>query len=95
MAMNRGGSKAPVADRPTLTKRVCCFLLGSLIGGILGYGVVTSGPGPAPSLLEPGAALWVLGGAAICGVLGASFPDTFWRRRRKFEIRHSDGNDER
>jgi hypothetical protein len=93
--MNKPESKAPADHRPSVAKRVCYFVLGSLLGGTLGYGFVTSGPGPAPSLLDPNAALWVFGGAAIIGVLGASFPDTFWRRTRKFEIRHADGNDER
>ena len=92
IAMNRV-SKAPVAAGPSVAKRVFYFVLGTLIGGTIGYGFVTAGPGPAPSLLEPAAALWVFGGAALCGVLGASFPDTFWRR--KFEKRHSDDSDER
>jgi len=92
--MNRA-SKAPATAGPSAGKRAFYFVLGSLIGGTIGYGVVNSGPGPALSLLDPGAALWIFGAAAVCGVLGASFPDTFWRRSRKFEIRHSDGNDER
>ena len=93
--MNNREPNATVVGSPSVTKRVIYFVLGSLIGGTLGYGFVTSGPGPAPSLLDPNAALWVFGGAVICGVLGASFPDTFWRRSRKFEIRHADRDDER
>jgi hypothetical protein len=85
MNMKHHIASAPVANRPSVAKRVFYFVLGSLIGGTLGYGFVQAGPGPAPSLLDPNAALWVFGGAAICGVLGASFPDTFWRR--KFERR--------
>lgn len=78
------------SDPPSVATRVCYFVLGSLIGGTIGYGLITSGPGPAPSLLEPYAALWVFGGAAICGALAASSPKGFWRRRGRFGMHDRD-----
>ena len=70
-------------DRPSLAKRAFYFVLGSLIGGTIGYGIVTGGPGPAPSPFDPGAAAWIFGLAAVCGALAASSPDRFWRRSRR------------
>jgi len=74
---------------PTPRARIAYFTLGALLGGILGYGLVTTGPGPAPSIFEPGARLWVFGGALICGGLSALSPAAFWRQNR-FRWRHED-----
>jgi ABC-type antimicrobial peptide transport system permease subunit len=83
-------SKPPIADRPSFAKRVCFFFLGALLGGVLGYGFVQAGPGPAPSVFEPYAALWVFGGAAIVGLLAAYSPDKFLRPSRRFHQRDDD-----
>jgi hypothetical protein len=31
-------------------KRAAYFVVGAVLGGILGYGIITAGPGPAPSI---------------------------------------------
>jgi hypothetical protein len=59
------------------------------LGGLLGYGLITAGPGPAPSIFAPGARVWVFGGALVCGVLSALSPTAFWRQNR-FRWRHED-----
>jgi len=74
---------------PTPRARAAYFVAGVVLGGILGYGIVTAGPGPAPSIFEPGARLWVFGGALIWGVLSALSPAAFWRQNR-FRWRHED-----
>jgi len=77
-------------DRPSLAKRPFYFVLGSLIGGTIGYGIVTGGPGSAPSPFDPGAAAWIFGLGAVCGALAASSPDRFWRRSRRLGWRDED-----
>jgi hypothetical protein len=67
---------------PSPRKRAAYFVVGAVLGGILGYGLVTAGPGPAPSIFAPGARLWVLGGALAWGVLSARSPAAFWRQNR-------------
>ncbi|MEA2328682.1 MAG: hypothetical protein QOE68_3641 [Thermoanaerobaculia bacterium] len=74
---------------PPPRKRAAYFIVGAVLGGILGYGLITAGPGPAPSIFEPGARLWVFGGAALCGILSALSPAAFWRQNR-FRWRHED-----
>jgi len=56
---------SPSTNKPSATKRVVFFLNFGTIGGVIGYGLVTGGPGPAPSVLEFPAAAWVFGGAAV------------------------------
>lgn len=68
----------------TPLERVTYFVIGSLLGGGIGYGFLSAGPEPPPSLLEPHAFAWVFGLGAVCGALGALSPRTFWRRRRPF-----------
>lgn len=72
---------ATPGDSPTLLTRAVHFVLGALIGGVIGFGFVSSGPGPAPSIFDPLAARWVFGLAAVCGGLGALSPRGFWRRK--------------
>jgi hypothetical protein len=67
---------------PTPRERAAYFIVGGILGGILGYGIVTAGPGPAPSIFASGARLWVFGGAIVCGVLSALSPAAFWRQNR-------------
>jgi hypothetical protein len=74
---------------PSPQKRVAYFFVGAVLGGVVGYGVITAGPGPAPSIFDPGARLCVFGGALICGVLSALSPAAFWRQNR-FRWRHED-----
>lgn len=74
---------------PTPRKRAAYFVIGAVLGGILGYGLVSAGPGPTPSIFAPGARLWVFGGALIWGVLSALSPAAFWRQNR-FRWRHED-----
>jgi len=76
----RQAGKAP---GPSRRKRIFYFCLGAALGGTIGYGFVTSGPGPAPSLLEPYVLLWIGGLALVCGGIAAISPDTFWRRSRR------------
>ena len=83
--MNKRGSKLPVGNPPSMAKRAFYFVLGALLGGTIGYGFISSAPGPAPSVFAPDAAPWVFGLAAICGVIAAISPDTFWRRSRRFD----------
>ena len=70
-------------------KRAVYFVVGAVLGGILGYGIITAVPGPAPSIFAPGARLWVFGGALIWGVLSALSPAAFWRQTR-FRWRHEE-----
>jgi len=74
---------------PSPRKRTTYFVLGAALGGLLGYGMISAGPGPTPSIFAPGARLWVFGGALICGVLYALSPAAFWRQNR-FRWRHED-----
>lgn len=74
---------------PTPRKRAAYFVLGAALGGLLGYGMISAGPGPTPSIFEAGARLWVFGGALIWGVLSALSPAAFWRQNR-FRWRHED-----
>lgn len=78
-------------DRPTPLTRIVFFAGGALVGGVIGYGFVSSGPGPAPSLIEPYAAAWVFGSAAVVGTFSAIW--TWGVFRRKFESRRA--NDDR
>jgi hypothetical protein len=78
------------SKRPSFAKRAFYFVLGSLIGGTIAYGIVTGGPGPAPSMFDPTAAGWVFGLGAICGAIAASSPDRFWRRSRRFGLHDED-----
>jgi ABC-type antimicrobial peptide transport system permease subunit len=66
---------------PTPRKRAAYFVVGAVLGSILGYGLISAGPGPTPSILAPGARLWVFGGALICGALSALSPAAFWRQK--------------
>src|SRR3954447_21770363 len=74
---------------PTPRKRAAYFVVGAVLGGVLGYGIITAGPGPAPSIFAPGAKVWVFGGALIWGALSALSPAAFWRQGR-FRWRHDD-----
>jgi len=72
----------PSTGTPSRATRVVFFFVGGIVGGVIGYGLITAGPGPAPSVFEfPGAA-WVFGGAAVCGLLAAAWPNGVLRRSR-------------
>ena len=80
----------PPTPAPSPTKRAVFFVLGALLGGVLGYGFLSAGPGPAPSIFSPGGAAWVFGGAAIVGLLAAFKPDKFLDGSRRFHRRDED-----
>jgi hypothetical protein len=71
------------SEQPSLAKRGAYFAGGAAVGALIGYGFVSASPAP-PSILELGGAIWVLGGAAIVGVLAGIFTDKVFRRRRSF-----------
>ena len=82
---------ASSADRQPPLRRLVFVGGGARVGGVIGYGFVSSGPGPAPSLAEPRAAAWVFGSAAVVGILCAIGT---WRVfRRRFEPRHADDDE--
>ena len=68
-------------EHPSPARRAAYFALGAAIGGVIGYGFVSAGPGPSPSIFDPTAAPWVFGLAAVCGGLAALSPKGFWRRK--------------
>ena len=76
--------------RPSVLRRLCYFVLGASIGGLIAYGMLTSGPGPVPSFLDPRIAGLVFGLPVVCGLLAAYSPDRFWRRSRRFGWRDDD-----
>jgi len=88
MSEHRKSNPSPGAA--SVRKRIAYFVIGAVIGGVLGYGIVTTSPGPALSIFDPAAAAWIFGGAAVCGFLGALSPNTFWRRRHE-STRDRDG----
>ena len=69
---------------PTLRSRLVSGVGGCLLGGVVGYGIVRSGPGPSPSPFEPAAFAWVFGLAGVCGLLAAISPRKAWRPSRKY-----------
>ena len=76
-----------MASSPSRLTRFIHFALGAGLGGVVGYGILTSGPEP-PSLLTAGAAAWILGLAVVCGTLAALSPRAFWRPGGRFRWRH-------
>jgi len=70
-------------QHPSHARRAFYFVLGALVGGVIGYGFMASGPPPTPSVFDPAAAPWVFGLALVCGALAALSPSGFWRRSRK------------
>lgn len=79
---------APPPEKPSIATRAAFFVGGALVGGVIGYGIVSSGPVPPPSIFEPRAAFWVFGLAAVIGTISAI---ATWRVfRRRFEPRRDD-----
>lgn len=76
--------------KPTARQRALFFVLGALLGGFLGYGLITSSPGPRLSFLDPRGAAWIVGPAVIVGGLAALSPSAFLRSRRKFWLDEED-----
>lgn len=77
----------PAADPPSLATRLLYFVVGGGVGGLVGVGIVTSGPGPAPSVFEFPAAVWVFGIAAACAILSAAWPAGVLRLARSGSTR--------
>ena len=80
------------APKPSPRQRWFFSVLGALLGGLIGYGIVTGGPGPSPSLLDPAVIAWILGPAVVCGGLAAYSPKAFLRPGGRF--RWYDGQDD-
>lgn len=74
----------PAADPPSLATRLLYFVVGAGVGGLVGFGIVASGPGPTPPVFEFPAAAWVFGIAAVCAVLSAAWPDRVLRLARSW-----------
>jgi hypothetical protein len=96
--MKRRASR-PWRRGPSRRKRAVYFVLGAALGGLVGYGLVTAGPGSPPSLRAPSSVAWIGGLAAVCGLLSAWSPPAFWRQNR-FRWRYGDedrqlGDDDR
>jgi hypothetical protein len=86
-----GPARKPARSRPSARQRWFLFVLGALLGGVLGYGYLTSGPGPAPSLLTARAAPWIVVPAVLLGILAARYPDAvFLRPGGRFRWHHDD-----
>ena len=84
----KAGAPPSTPPSPTRRERAFYFVLGAIVGGVIGYGLVTGGPDAPSSLLEPMAAAWILGSAAICGSLAALSPKAFLRPGGRFRWRH-------
>ncbi|MFO1280870.1 MAG: hypothetical protein U1F51_00135 [Burkholderiales bacterium] len=80
-------SPPAVASPPSLATRLLYFVIGGGVGGLVGVGIVTSGPGPAPSVFEFPAAVWVFGIAAACAILSAAWPAGVLRLARSWSTR--------
>jgi len=81
MAAERARNAAPKA---TPRQRALYFLLGAVLGAVIGYGLLTAGPGPAPSLFAP-FSLQLVGGLALAlGVVTALAGHRFWRLSAKY-----------
>lgn len=67
-------------SQPTQRQRGLLFVVGAVLGGAIGYGLRTSGPGPHPALFSSQMAPWILVPAVIVGTLAALFPDAVFLR---------------
>lgn len=76
------------APKPSARQRWFFFVLGALVGGVIGYGIATGGPGPSRSLLDPVVAAWIVGPALVCGGLAALSPRAFLRPGGRFRWTH-------
>jgi hypothetical protein len=79
-----------VPSSPSMKKRLAYFVGGALVGGFLGYGLISTSPGEALSMFAYPGAAWVFGGAAIVGVLAGLGTDRVWRRSRGFMLSERD-----
>jgi hypothetical protein len=94
--MTRHTRRPPPSPAPPIhpgpLRRGLYFVLGAALGGAIGYGMISSGPGPAPSMLDLSAMTLPIGLATACGALAAWSPDRFWRRSR-WLVSHPDNDD--
>ena len=72
----------------SVLRRGLYFVLGAALGGAIGYGMIGSGPGPAPSMFDLSAMTLPIGLAAACGALAAWSPEGFWRPSRWHDMHH-------
>lgn len=86
-----GRAPKTVAAKPTAARRWTMFVLGLLVGGVIGYGIRTSGPGEEVALFSLAMAPWVLVPALVVGALAALFPDSAFRASSlRTRARHDD-----
>lgn len=83
----------PPSSSSSWRRRGAYFAGGASLGGVIGYGIATSGPGPGPLFLEAVTRPLTIGLAVACGSLGAVFTDRLWRRSRWLVIHPHDHND--
>ena len=86
-----GRAPKRIPSKPTAARRWAMFAVGLVVGGVIGYGLRTSGPGEEIALFSLAMAPWVLVPAVAVGALAAHFPDAAWRARRlRVRVRHDD-----
>jgi hypothetical protein len=67
------------------------FILGALLGGTIGYGLVTSTPNP--ELTQAQALGWILGSALVVGALSSVSARVFLRPGGRFRWIHEEDED--
>lgn len=77
-----------MASGSSVVRRGLYFVLGAALGGAIGYGMSSSGPGQAPSMTDISVLKLPIGLAAACGVLAAWSPEGFWRPSRWHDLHH-------
>ena len=77
-----------MASGSSVIRRGLYFVLGAALGGAIGYGMISSGPAPAPSMDDISALKLPIGLAAAGGALAAWSPEGFWRPSRWHDLHH-------
>lgn len=86
-----GPARRSIEPKPTAARRWLHFVVGVVVGGVLGYGYRTSGPEEHIALFSLAMAPWVLVPAAVVGALAAFFPAAAFRSQRLgSRARHDD-----
>ena len=87
-----GRDRIRIVSRPGPRTRVFAGVIGTLLGGIIGYGIVSTSP-VAGALLEPGVLAWIAIPAVICGALCAGSPNALLRPGGRFRWRDGPEDD--
>ena len=82
-----GRTRPAIRDKPSARVRGTYFVLGALIGAVIGYGVATGGP-VQRELLDPAVLAWIIGPALVCGSLAALSPRRSLRPGGRFRWYH-------